>query len=313
MSMSFQDFLAQWFDVDEASQALQVDIDRQTAEAEAALVTTIKETLQADRGFTRAVHDIRRRAFFSSELVTGLRLYRGGDQESARALFERLANGSHPVYAERARSYLRGLSDEQIVADIERLQKAIQSGLPPGPSNEFDSPIKRVREIFGGWAAHPHAASSVEPTAPEQRTAAPPVETASTAAAPTPAHTAAEQPPSDREPDTHRGTVGMSDWTAGWPERAACRTTDPDALFVQGAAQNRAKLVCMGCPVRTECLADALDNRVEFGVWGGMTERERRALLRRRPDVQSWRTLLEAARRLHTDATAASRGVASSH
>jgi WhiB family redox-sensing transcriptional regulator len=47
--------------------------------------------------------------------------------------------------------------------------------------------------------------------------------------------------------------------------------------------------------VRTECLADSLDNRVEFGVWGGMTERERRALLRRRPNVTSWRRLLEAA------------------
>ena len=75
------------------------------------------------------------------------------------------------------------------------------------------------------------------------------------------------------------------DWTSDWSARAACRGTDPDTLFVQGAAQNRAKAVCMGCPVRTECLADALDNRVEFGVWGGMTERERRALLRRRPNV----------------------------
>ena len=60
-----------------------------------------------------------------------------------------------------------------------------------------------------------------------------------------------------------------------------------------------------GCPVRTECLADALDNRVEFGVWGGMTERERRALLRRRPDVTSWRKLLETARAEHEQATAA--------
>jgi len=81
-----------------------------------------------------------------------------------------------------------------------------------------------------------------------------------------------------------------------WTTRAACRTNDPDELFVQGAAQNRAKQVCLGCPVRAECLADALDNRVEFGVWGGMTERERRALLRRRPDVKSWQTLLETAR-----------------
>jgi WhiB family transcriptional regulator, redox-sensing transcriptional regulator len=43
-------------------------------------------------------------------------------------------------------------------------------------------------------------------------------------------------------------------------------------------------------------LADALDHRIEFGIWGGMTERERRALLRRRPDVRSWRGLLQAAR-----------------
>ena len=81
-----------------------------------------------------------------------------------------------------------------------------------------------------------------------------------------------------------------------WVSRSACRTADPDELFVTGAAQNRAKAVCMGCPVRTECLSDALDNRVEFGVWGGMTERERRALLRRRPDVGSWKVLLETAR-----------------
>ena len=82
-------------------------------------------------------------------------------------------------------------------------------------------------------------------------------------------------------------------WITDWTTRAACKGTDPDELFVQGAAQNRAKLICRGCPVRTECLADALDNGIEFGVWGGMTERERRALLRRRPDVTSWRELLE--------------------
>jgi WhiB family redox-sensing transcriptional regulator len=85
-------------------------------------------------------------------------------------------------------------------------------------------------------------------------------------------------------------------WTSDWTTSAACRSTDPDALFVQGAEQNRAKAICLACPVRTECLADALDNRIEFGVWGGMTERERRALLRRRPQVTSWRRLLETAR-----------------
>ena len=90
--------------------------------------------------------------------------------------------------------------------------------------------------------------------------------------------------------------TAVRNWVEDWTIAAACRGMDPDELFVQGAAQNRAKMVCAACPVRTECLADALDNRVEFGVWGGMTERERRALLRRRPDVRSWRKVLEGKR-----------------
>ena len=85
-------------------------------------------------------------------------------------------------------------------------------------------------------------------------------------------------------------------WVVDWTKHAVCRKTDPDELFVQGAAQNRAKAVCSGCPVRAECLAYGLDNRVEFGVWGGMTERERRALLRRRPTVASWQRLLQTAK-----------------
>lgn len=77
-----------------------------------------------------------------------------------------------------------------------------------------------------------------------------------------------------------------------WAAMAACAHSSPDDLFVQGAAQRAARAVCFGCPVRIACLADALDNRVPFGVWGGMTERERRALLRRQPEVESWRALL---------------------
>ncbi len=81
-----------------------------------------------------------------------------------------------------------------------------------------------------------------------------------------------------------------------WRSRSACRK-DPDRLFVRGAAQQAAKQVCLPCPVRAQCLAEALDRRIEFGVWGGMTERERRALLRRRPDVRNWLELLELAAR----------------
>lgn len=78
-----------------------------------------------------------------------------------------------------------------------------------------------------------------------------------------------------------------------WTAYGACRDAAPDALFVEGAAQRSAREVCSTCIVRLECLVDALDHRVMFGVWGGMTERERRALLRSRPDVTSWREVLE--------------------
>jgi WhiB family redox-sensing transcriptional regulator len=67
---------------------------------------------------------------------------------------------------------------------------------------------------------------------------------------------------------------------------------DPDAFFVQGADQQKIKTACMGCPVQMQCLADALDNKVEFGVWGGMTDRERRRLLRQHPAVTDWYDVL---------------------
>src|SRR4029450_7978048 len=77
----------------------------------------------------------------------------------------------------------------------------------------------------------------------------------------------------------------------------ACRDAHTVALWVQGAEHNVAKRICRSCPVRMECLADALDNRIEFGVWGGMTERESRALLRRHPNVTSRPRTFEAAMR----------------
>lgn len=83
-----------------------------------------------------------------------------------------------------------------------------------------------------------------------------------------------------------------------WVSKARCRSTDPDELFVRGAAQRTAAVVCRHCPVVEECLADALDNGMEFGVWGGMTERQRRALLKRHPEVVSWAEFF-AARRDH--------------
>lgn len=85
----------------------------------------------------------------------------------------------------------------------------------------------------------------------------------------------------------HAVSIAEEDWTL----RAKCRGME-DALFPEGKDQKRARIVCSGCPVRSECLAEALDNRIEWGVWGGMTERERRQLLRQRPDITDWRTVL---------------------
>jgi WhiB family redox-sensing transcriptional regulator len=82
-----------------------------------------------------------------------------------------------------------------------------------------------------------------------------------------------------------------------WVSQARCRASDPDELFVRGAAQRKAAVVCRHCPVIAECGADALDNRVEFGVWGGMTERQRRALLKQHPEVVSWAEFFTAQRK----------------
>lgn len=78
---------------------------------------------------------------------------------------------------------------------------------------------------------------------------------------------------------------------ADWALRAKCAGSK-DALFVEGARQRDARQVCAGCVVRRECLAEALDNQIEWGIWGGMTERERRNLLRSRKDVTSWKAVL---------------------
>jgi Transcription factor WhiB. len=89
-------------------------------------------------------------------------------------------------------------------------------------------------------------------------------------------------------PAPRTATSTQSESRIAWVSQARCRQTDPDELFVRGAAQRKAAVICRHCPVILECGADALDNRVEFGVWGGMTERQRRALLKQHPEVTSW-------------------------
>lgn len=67
-----------------------------------------------------------------------------------------------------------------------------------------------------------------------------------------------------------------------WYGRASCAQADPDAFFPrQGQSNRQAKRVCAGCDVRAECLEYALENDEEHGVWGGMSDRERRKQRRR--------------------------------
>ena len=103
--------------------------------------------------------------------------------------------------------------------------------------------------------------------------------------------------------------------TWNWRIAARCRVADADTLFTRGRVQREARQFCTACPVRTECLAHALDHQIDIGVWGGMTERQRRALLKQRPQVASWTELLQSARQAYyaalADAAASRDGVAS--
>ncbi|WP_225753660.1 WhiB family transcriptional regulator [Actinotalea sp. Marseille-Q4924] len=78
------------------------------------------------------------------------------------------------------------------------------------------------------------------------------------------------------------GTASDDEGAMGWQERALCAQTDPEAFFPEkGGSTREAKRVCTGCEVRAECLEYALANDERFGIWGGLSERERRKLKKR--------------------------------
>jgi len=79
------------------------------------------------------------------------------------------------------------------------------------------------------------------------------------------------------------GAAGPEDdGLLAWQERALCAQTDPEAFFPEkGGSTREAKKVCTQCEVRAECLEYALANDERFGIWGGLSERERRKLKRR--------------------------------
>jgi WhiB family redox-sensing transcriptional regulator len=77
-----------------------------------------------------------------------------------------------------------------------------------------------------------------------------------------------------------------------WRSLGNCADQNPDLWFAVGAIEHKmAKRVCRGCPVRDQCLAYAMDHPVDHGIWGGLTERERRRWRRLAGD-DGWRSLV---------------------
>ena len=79
-----------------------------------------------------------------------------------------------------------------------------------------------------------------------------------------------------------RRPTGVDDTALAWQSEALCAQTDPEAFFPEkGGSTRDAKRICTTCDVRGECLEYALNNDERFGIWGGLSERERRKLKRR--------------------------------
>ncbi|GAA1692477.1 hypothetical protein GCM10009792_10480 [Microcella alkalica] len=79
-----------------------------------------------------------------------------------------------------------------------------------------------------------------------------------------------------------RRVRATDDDTLAWQADALCAQTDPEAFFPEkGGSTRDAKKICTTCEVRGECLDYALQNDERFGIWGGLSERERRKLRRR--------------------------------
>ena len=83
-------------------------------------------------------------------------------------------------------------------------------------------------------------------------------------------------------PGVRRAGVDDEENALAWQSDALCAQTDPEAFFPEkGGSTRDAKKICASCEVRSQCLEYALQNDERFGIWGGLSERERRKLRRR--------------------------------
>jgi WhiB family transcriptional regulator, redox-sensing transcriptional regulator len=98
-------------------------------------------------------------------------------------------------------------------------------------------------------------------------------------------------------PPRHRNLPAPARFATRWRELAACRGADLELFFPgRGESADPARRICTSCPVRQPCLDYAITNRIVHGIWGGLTERERRAL---------WSRWVRTARRERDEAVAA--------
>lgn len=112
--------------------------------------------------------------------------------------------------------------------------------------------------------------------------------------------------PNNRQ-DSGRTIIPAVRASSHWQDRAACKTADAEAIFfpvsVTPVTVQAAKEICYGCPVIDPCARFALERREPHGVWGGMTEKERRAALKSRPEPMAHQIV--SSRRADWDAAVA--------
>ncbi|KUH93102.1 transcription factor WhiB [Mycolicibacterium acapulense] len=122
---------------------------------------------------------------------------------------------------------------------------------------DFDRLVRFDSRVFGSVDSAPHAHS--EPA---------PVETP-------------RRPQLSLVPDPIDVAPALTPEDELWQEKALCAQTDPEAFFPEkGGSTREAKRICQGCEVRDACLDYALAHDERFGIWGGLSERERRRLKR---------------------------------
>nr|CRL72497.1 Transcription factor WhiB [Mycolicibacterium malmesburyense] len=123
--------------------------------------------------------------------------------------------------------------------------------------SDFDRLARLDTRVFGSVDSAPHSYS--EPA---------PVETP-------------RRPQLSLVPDPIDAAPALTPEDELWQEKALCAQTDPEAFFPEkGGSTREAKRICQGCEVRDACLEYALAHDERFGIWGGLSERERRRLKR---------------------------------